>query len=80
MACILCQRKFKSKLELEKHQSLSELHKNNLNDPVAVNKAMLKLNFSKTEPTEEPEVKQNYSLKKGKGQDMPVVYKGILGY
>ncbi|KAG0790348.1 hypothetical protein G6F57_005212 [Rhizopus arrhizus] len=57
MACILCQRKFKSKLELEKHQSLSELHKNNLNDPVAVNKAMLKLNFSKTEPTEEPETK-----------------------
>jgi hypothetical protein len=51
-----------------------------LNDPVAVNKAMLKLNFSKTEPTEEPEVKQNYSLKKGKGQDMPIVYKGILGY
>ncbi|KAG1442832.1 hypothetical protein G6F56_010900 [Rhizopus delemar] len=52
MACLLCQRKFKSKAELERHQDVSELHKSNLNDPIAVNKATLKLNFSKTEPTE----------------------------
>lgn len=27
MACLLCQRKFKSKADLERHQDISELHK-----------------------------------------------------
>ncbi|KAG2202815.1 hypothetical protein INT46_009975 [Mucor plumbeus] len=49
MACLLCQRKFKAKADLERHQAISELHKNNLKDPVAVNKAKLKLQFIQTE-------------------------------
>ncbi|CEP13444.1 hypothetical protein [Parasitella parasitica] len=49
LACLLCQRKFKSKPDLEKHQAISELHKNNLKDPAAVNKAKLKLQFIQTE-------------------------------
>ncbi|KAI8642830.1 hypothetical protein BD408DRAFT_173347 [Parasitella parasitica] len=49
MACLLCQRKFKSKPDLERHQAISELHKNNLNDAVAVNKAKLKLQFIQVE-------------------------------
>ncbi|KAI9270841.1 hypothetical protein BY458DRAFT_509914 [Sporodiniella umbellata] len=60
MACLLCQRKFKTKAELERHQSLSELHKNNLNDPIAVNKAILKLNFSKNEPTDDQAEEAKY--------------------
>ncbi|CEG67439.1 hypothetical protein RMATCC62417_03870 [Rhizopus microsporus] len=55
LTCILCQRKFKSKSDLERHQQLSELHKNNLNDPVAVNKAMLKLSFLKDDVDEQQE-------------------------
>ncbi|CEI94246.1 hypothetical protein RMCBS344292_08460 [Rhizopus microsporus] len=57
LTCILCQRKFKSKSDLERHQQLSELHKNNLNDPVAVNKAMLKLSFLKDDVDEQQEEK-----------------------
>ncbi|KAI7904946.1 uncharacterized protein BX663DRAFT_501116 [Cokeromyces recurvatus] len=52
LICILCQRKFKSKQDLEKHQQVSELHKNNLNDPVAINKAKMKMDFMKSEQEE----------------------------
>ncbi|KAL7308841.1 hypothetical protein PS15m_010986 [Mucor circinelloides] len=53
LACLLCQRKFKQKSDLERHQAISELHKNNLKDPVAVNKAKLKLQFIQTEQQQE---------------------------
>ncbi|KAI8984701.1 hypothetical protein BDF20DRAFT_861283 [Mycotypha africana] len=59
MACLLCQRKFKSQADLERHQELSELHKTNLNDPVAVNKAKLKLQFLKSD-SEEKEPSMQY--------------------
>ncbi|KAI8379887.1 hypothetical protein EDC96DRAFT_492146 [Choanephora cucurbitarum] len=49
MTCILCQRKFKSRTDLEKHQAVSELHKKNLNDTAAVNKAKLKISFMKSD-------------------------------
>ncbi|KAL9546409.1 hypothetical protein MBANPS3_006670 [Mucor bainieri] len=52
MACLLCQRKFKQKSDLERHQAISELHKNNLKDPVAVNKAKLKIQFIQTDQQE----------------------------
>ncbi|KAI9033994.1 hypothetical protein CLU79DRAFT_714810 [Phycomyces nitens] len=48
-ACLLCQRKFKSGQDLEKHQELSELHKKNLQDPVALDKARMKKRFVKSE-------------------------------
>ncbi|KAI8347652.1 hypothetical protein BD560DRAFT_410929 [Blakeslea trispora] len=49
LTCILCQRKFKSRPDLEKHQAISELHKKNLNDTAVVNKAKLKISFMKSE-------------------------------
>ncbi|KAI8061810.1 uncharacterized protein B0P05DRAFT_556710 [Gilbertella persicaria] len=49
LVCVLCQRKFKSKPDLEKHQAVSELHKKNLDDTSAVNKAKLKIGFMKSE-------------------------------
>ncbi|CAO3635218.1 unnamed protein product [Mucor fragilis] len=52
MACLLCQRKFKQKADLERHQAISELHKNNLKDPIAVNKAKLKIQFIQTDHQE----------------------------
>ncbi|KAG0048262.1 hypothetical protein BGZ83_006769 [Gryganskiella cystojenkinii] len=42
VACLLCQRKFKTEVELRKHQSLSDLHKKNLADPQAVQSALRK--------------------------------------
>ncbi|KAI9480414.1 MAG: hypothetical protein EXX96DRAFT_562500 [Benjaminiella poitrasii] len=56
LICILCQRKFKSKLDLERHQEVSELHKNNLNDLVAVGKARMKLDFMKSEHEEQQQL------------------------
>ncbi|KAF7725814.1 hypothetical protein EC973_009237 [Apophysomyces ossiformis] len=62
MACLLCQRKFKTKQDLERHQELSELHKKNLRDPVSVGKAQMKKRYvkSKTEQAEDQMVEQNY--------------------
>ncbi|CAO3653532.1 unnamed protein product [Mucor hiemalis] len=60
LSCILCQRKFKSKPNLSRHQDLSHLHKNNLNDPVAVNKAKLKLSFLKTDDEKKEEQSIEY--------------------
>ncbi|KAI7872479.1 hypothetical protein BDF14DRAFT_509652 [Spinellus fusiger] len=45
MACLLCQRKFKSEQDLKKHQSLSTLHKENLQVPALVTKAQDKTVF-----------------------------------
>ncbi|KAG0164005.1 hypothetical protein DFQ28_010932, partial [Apophysomyces sp. BC1034] len=62
MACLLCQRKFKTKQDLERHQELSELHKKNLRDPVSVGKARMKQRYvkTKTEQAEDQLVEQNY--------------------
>ncbi|KAH8554378.1 hypothetical protein BGW37DRAFT_484601 [Umbelopsis sp. PMI_123] len=43
MACLLCQRKFKSEKELRRHESLSELHKTNLGNQDCVEKARKKV-------------------------------------
>ncbi|ORZ11808.1 hypothetical protein BCR42DRAFT_453770 [Absidia repens] len=43
MACLLCNRKFKSKQDITRHQALSDLHKKNSQDPVAIDKARAKL-------------------------------------
>ncbi|CAO3577170.1 unnamed protein product [Absidia cylindrospora] len=43
MACLLCNRKFKSKQDITRHQALSDLHKKNSQDPVAIGKARAKL-------------------------------------
>ncbi|KAL0085056.1 hypothetical protein J3Q64DRAFT_1745296 [Phycomyces blakesleeanus] len=61
-ACLLCQRKFKSGQDLEKHQELSELHKKNLQDPVVIEKARMKKRFvkSEAEKAEERAVEQHY--------------------
>ncbi|OAD74190.1 hypothetical protein PHYBLDRAFT_167615 [Phycomyces blakesleeanus NRRL 1555(-)] len=60
-ACLLCQRKFKSGQDLEKHQELSELHKKNLQDPVVIEKARMKKRFvkSEAEKAEERAVEQS---------------------
>ena len=42
VACLLCQRRLKTIQDLRKHQSLSDLHKKNLQDPVAVSNALKK--------------------------------------
>ncbi|KAG0095810.1 hypothetical protein BGZ93_005417 [Podila epicladia] len=42
VACLLCQRRLKTVQDLKKHQSLSDLHKKNLKDPVAVTNALKK--------------------------------------
>ncbi|KAI9321070.1 hypothetical protein BX666DRAFT_1914130 [Dichotomocladium elegans] len=62
MACLLCQRKFKSLPDLQKHQEASELHKKNLLDPVCIGKAQLKMRYKKTEgeQAEEQAAEQNY--------------------
>ncbi|KAI9252934.1 hypothetical protein BDA99DRAFT_520433 [Phascolomyces articulosus] len=62
MACLLCQRKFKTVQDLQRHQQVSELHKKNLQDPVCVDKAKLKMRSVKTdtEQAEERLVDQNY--------------------
>ncbi|CAO3677555.1 unnamed protein product [Umbelopsis vinacea] len=43
MACLLCQRKFKGEKDLRRHEDLSELHKNNLDDNKCVEKARKKV-------------------------------------
>ncbi|GAA5802657.1 hypothetical protein HPULCUR_008131 [Helicostylum pulchrum] len=55
LTCLLCQRKFKAKVDLLRHIELSDLHKNNLKDPVAVSKATLKLNFLKSQDEKKKE-------------------------
>ncbi|KAG2217412.1 hypothetical protein INT45_004870 [Circinella minor] len=62
MACLLCQRKFKTIQDLQRHQQVSELHKKNLQDSVCVEKAKMKLRYIKTdaEQAEERLVDQNY--------------------
>ncbi|KAI7876764.1 G-patch-domain-containing protein [Lichtheimia hyalospora FSU 10163] len=62
MACLLCQRKFKTLQDLQRHQELSELHKKNLADPVCVNKAQMKMRYVKNEAEQAQEqlVQQNY--------------------
>ncbi|KAG2236629.1 hypothetical protein INT48_000184 [Thamnidium elegans] len=55
LTCLLCQRKFKAKVDLLRHIELSDLHKNNLKDPIAVNKATLKLNFLKSQDEKKKE-------------------------
>ncbi|CAO3608717.1 unnamed protein product [Cunninghamella blakesleeana] len=42
MACLLCQRKFKTPNDISRHQALSELHKKNSKNPVAIEKARAK--------------------------------------
>ncbi|KAI1317231.1 RNA-binding protein 5 [Mortierella claussenii] len=42
VACLLCQRRLKSVQDLRKHQSLSDLHKKNLLDPLAIQAALKK--------------------------------------
>ncbi|ORZ03642.1 hypothetical protein BCR43DRAFT_483703 [Syncephalastrum racemosum] len=49
MACLLCQRKFKSRQDLQRHQDLSELHKKNLADPACIDKARMKKRFARTD-------------------------------
>ncbi|KAG0302064.1 hypothetical protein BGZ98_007814 [Dissophora globulifera] len=41
-ACLLCQRRLKTVQDLRKHQSLSDLHKKNLQDPQAIETALRK--------------------------------------
>ncbi|CDH59706.1 predicted protein [Lichtheimia corymbifera JMRC:FSU:9682] len=62
MACLLCQRKFKTHQDLQRHQDLSELHKKNLADPVCVGKAQMKMRYVKNEAeqAEEQLAQQNY--------------------
>ncbi|KAG2215079.1 hypothetical protein INT45_003146, partial [Circinella minor] len=62
MACLLCQRKFKTIQDLQRHQQVSELHKRNLQDSVCVEKAKMKMRHVKTdtEQAEERLVDQNY--------------------
>ncbi|KAI7847006.1 hypothetical protein BDC45DRAFT_527566 [Circinella umbellata] len=62
MACLLCQRKFKTIQDLQRHQQVSELHKKNLEDSVRVEKAKMKMRHVKTdaEQSEERLVDQNY--------------------
>ncbi|KAF9419309.1 hypothetical protein BGZ94_009446 [Podila epigama] len=47
-ACLLCQRRLKSLQDLRKHQSHSELHKKNLQDPTAIANALKKSRASAT--------------------------------
>ncbi|KAI8881904.1 G-patch-domain-containing protein [Backusella circina FSU 941] len=56
LSCLLCQRKFKTRADLGKHQDKSELHKNNLNDTTAVEKAMARLKAMKSTVTDEPTI------------------------
>ncbi|KAG0358235.1 hypothetical protein BG005_002589 [Podila minutissima] len=49
VACLLCQRRLKTVQDLRKHQSLSDLHKKNLQDPVAVTNALKKSRGSGTD-------------------------------
>ncbi|KAI9306240.1 hypothetical protein BJ944DRAFT_263878 [Cunninghamella echinulata] len=42
MACLLCQRKFKTPNDISRHQALSELHKKNSKDPIAIETARTK--------------------------------------
>ncbi|KAI8141338.1 hypothetical protein BJV82DRAFT_173548 [Fennellomyces sp. T-0311] len=62
MACLLCQRKFKTLQDLQRHQQVSELHKKNLQDPVCVGKAQMKIRYVKTEAeqAEERATEQSY--------------------
>ncbi|KAG0034275.1 hypothetical protein BGZ82_005791 [Podila clonocystis] len=49
VACLLCQRRLKTVQDLRKHQSLSDLHKKNLQDPVAVANALKKSRGTETD-------------------------------
>ncbi|KAF9320652.1 hypothetical protein BG003_005401 [Podila horticola] len=51
VACLLCQRRLKTVQDLRKHQSLSDLHKKNLQDPVAVSNALKKSRGTGEAPT-----------------------------
>ncbi|KAI9284011.1 hypothetical protein BC943DRAFT_326839 [Umbelopsis sp. AD052] len=58
MACLLCQRKFKSEKELRRHESLSELHKTNLGNQECVEKARTKLVLIATRATPEHQAEE----------------------
>ncbi|KAI9490342.1 hypothetical protein BDB00DRAFT_838098 [Zychaea mexicana] len=58
MACLLCQRKFKTSQDIQRHQEISQLHKKNLQDPICVEKAKLKMRDVETEA--ERQAEQNY--------------------
>lgn len=44
--CLLCSRQFKGEADLNKHERLSQLHRDNLKDEDLVNKALAKINKS----------------------------------
>ncbi|KAI8577834.1 hypothetical protein K450DRAFT_250252 [Umbelopsis ramanniana AG] len=58
MACLLCQRKFKSEKELRRHESLSELHKTNLGNQDCVEKARKKLILIATRASPEKQAEE----------------------
>ncbi|KAG0244219.1 hypothetical protein B0O80DRAFT_242905 [Mortierella sp. GBAus27b] len=49
IACLLCQRRLKTVQDLRKHQTLSDLHKKNLEDPKAIQAALKKARGTSSE-------------------------------
>ncbi|KAF8853933.1 hypothetical protein BDZ45DRAFT_60440 [Acephala macrosclerotiorum] len=50
--CLLCSRQFKTEAEVNKHERMSQLHRDNMNNEDLVSKALAKLNKSKGSTTE----------------------------
>ncbi|KAI1654632.1 hypothetical protein F4813DRAFT_198390 [Daldinia decipiens] len=50
MCCLLCRRKFKNEASLRRHEQISDLHKTNLDNDVAITKATIDLKALGKEP------------------------------
>ncbi|KAG0327878.1 hypothetical protein BGZ99_006683 [Dissophora globulifera] len=68
-ACLLCQRRLKTVQDLRKHQSLSDLHKKNLQDPQAIETALRK---SRGLPPQTSSASKSSSISEGVQPRTPV--------